>query len=139
MNKKGRRSFGYIRKLPSGRFQASYVGPDGKRYFAPGSYKTAKDANEWVSKRHSEIQREVWEPPVSDRADTQRNTEVVSEASLDSVLETFLATRLTRGAKPLRENTKDLYRRLTNSALSDFKGVPLTSIDSQRVFDFTCV
>jgi hypothetical protein len=78
MNKKGRRSFGYIRKLPSGRFQASYVGADGRRYFAPGSYKTARDANDWLSKRHSEIQREVWEPPTLGRVDSQITTEIES-------------------------------------------------------------
>jgi hypothetical protein len=32
MNKKGRRSFGYIRKLPSKLHQASHVGLDGPRY-----------------------------------------------------------------------------------------------------------
>jgi integrase len=136
MNKKGRRSFGYIRKLPSGRFQASYVGADGRRYFAPGSYKTARDANDWLSKRHSEIQREVWEPPTLGRVDSQITTEIESAATLDSVIEKFLATRLTKGAKPLRENTKDLYRRLTNSALRDFKELPLASIDSQMVEDW---
>ena len=37
-NKKGRRRFGYIRKLPSGRFQASYLTPDGQRQFAPDTF-----------------------------------------------------------------------------------------------------
>jgi integrase len=32
--KQGHRGFGYVRKLPSKRFQASYLGPDGLRHLA---------------------------------------------------------------------------------------------------------
>ncbi|APA99802.1 hypothetical protein NS506_05759 [Nocardia seriolae] len=35
-----RRDFGRIRKLPSGRFQAAYVGPDLPLYKAPHTYDT---------------------------------------------------------------------------------------------------
>jgi hypothetical protein len=34
-NKPGHRRFGNVRKLPSGRFQVSYLGPDGQRRYAP--------------------------------------------------------------------------------------------------------
>ncbi|HCM51211.1 MAG TPA: site-specific integrase, partial [Microbacterium sp.] len=43
-NRKRRESFGAIRKLPSGRYQASYVGPDGERYTAPSTFTAIEDA-----------------------------------------------------------------------------------------------
>jgi hypothetical protein len=33
-----RRSFGYIRRLPSKRYQASYIGPDLARHAAPDTF-----------------------------------------------------------------------------------------------------
>ena len=38
MSKATRASWGKVRKLPSGRYQASYVGPDGQRYPGPMTY-----------------------------------------------------------------------------------------------------
>jgi predicted transcriptional regulator len=35
-----RREFGTTRKLPSGRWQARYIGPDGQRYTAPETFDT---------------------------------------------------------------------------------------------------
>ncbi|MCX6495149.1 MAG: DpnII family type II restriction endonuclease [Actinobacteria bacterium] len=84
MNKAGKRSFGYIRKLPSGRFQASYVGPDGKRYFGPGSYRARKDANEWISKRQVEIQSETWIVPKSLKASEKIESVASSSETLAS-------------------------------------------------------
>jgi integrase len=135
MNKKGRRSFGYIRKLPSGRFQASYVGPNGKRYFAPSSYRAIRDANQWLATRQVEIERDKWEEPQFSARNSARSAESPIE-SLETVFEDFLSSRLTRGALPLRENTKDLYRRLLRAVLSEFRYVPLTSITKQQVSDW---
>jgi len=39
-NSKGRRPFGTIRKLPSGRYQARYWGPDGVRRAADDTFAT---------------------------------------------------------------------------------------------------
>ena len=40
----GRRGFGAIRRLPSGRFQAGYVGPDMVRHKAATTFETREDA-----------------------------------------------------------------------------------------------
>jgi hypothetical protein len=37
-NKPGHRRFGNIRRLPSGRYQASYLGPDGRRRYAAETF-----------------------------------------------------------------------------------------------------
>lgn len=45
----GRRTFGSIRCLPSGRFQARYPGSDGVRRAAPYTFTTRSDARHWLS------------------------------------------------------------------------------------------
>jgi integrase len=44
-----RRRFGKLRKLPSGRWQASYVGQDGLRHVAPDTFRTKTDADRWLA------------------------------------------------------------------------------------------
>lgn len=58
-----RRSFGKIRELPSGRYQASYVGPDARRYTAPRTYDAKQDAEGWVAAESRLIQLGEWKPP----------------------------------------------------------------------------
>lgn len=43
-----RREFGYIRKLPSGRYQASYIGPDMRRYNGPVTFEAKDLAIVWL-------------------------------------------------------------------------------------------
>lgn len=62
-NRRGRRAgFGNIRKLPSGRFQARYTGPDEQTHKAPFTFDTKGDAEVWLSTRRAEIVRETWVP-----------------------------------------------------------------------------
>ncbi len=51
----GRRGFGAIRRLPSKRYQAHYVGPDTVKHYAPVTYQTREDAEAWLAARRSEI------------------------------------------------------------------------------------
>lgn len=70
----GKRQFGNVRKLPSGRFQARYTGPDGHMYAARGenggalTFQTRGDAQDWLSLRRSEILRDEWLPPTAPKA-----------------------------------------------------------------------
>jgi integrase len=59
-----RRYFGNIRKLPSGRYQASYKGPDGKRHTAPSTFDSRAYADAWLARVHGDIQRGQWQPPI---------------------------------------------------------------------------
>jgi integrase len=65
------RYFGNVRKLPSGRYQARYIGPDGQRRPAqradggPLTFDTRSDAEAWLALRHSEILRDEWLPPAA--------------------------------------------------------------------------
>jgi len=62
-NKKGRRRFGYVRKLPSGRYQASYLTPNGQRHFAPETFERKGDANQWLVVVEGELLRGEWIDP----------------------------------------------------------------------------
>ncbi|HEX5117125.1 MAG TPA: site-specific integrase [Pseudonocardiaceae bacterium] len=66
-NNKGRkRRFGSIRKTSLGEFQASYLGPDGRRHFAPHRFKRDRDADRWLVQVESLIVSGDWTDP--DRA-----------------------------------------------------------------------
>jgi integrase len=64
-----RRRFGNSRKLPSGRYQASYYHPDsGERIVAPQTYATAADARAWLSTVEADLARgELLDPRLSRR------------------------------------------------------------------------
>lgn len=62
-NSKGtRRRFGNVRKLPSGRFQASYTGPDRRRHTAPVTFQTKGDATTWLDLESAKITEHRWRP-----------------------------------------------------------------------------
>ncbi|WP_204080755.1 tyrosine-type recombinase/integrase [Mycobacterium riyadhense] len=55
-----RRQFGQLRQLPSGRWQAAYTGPDGKRHKAPRTYATDDDAIGWLNIERRKIELGTW-------------------------------------------------------------------------------
>jgi hypothetical protein len=76
-NGKGRqRRFGSIRRLPSGRYQARYPGPDGVRRAAGDTFATKTEAQDWLTLKEAEILEGDWidpeaaEVPVPDYAAT---------------------------------------------------------------------
>ncbi|WP_431930711.1 tyrosine-type recombinase/integrase [Nonomuraea jabiensis] len=62
-NKPNHRRFGNIRQLPSGRYQASYLGPDGRRHNAPETYERKGDAERALSLIEAEIVKGDWIDP----------------------------------------------------------------------------
>ena len=67
-----RRDFGKIRKLPSGRYHGSYVGPDGHRHNAPATFGTKTDANGWLRGQQTDIARGTWGKPAPARREVPR-------------------------------------------------------------------
>ena len=55
-----RRRFGRVRKLPSGKYQASFVGPYGNRQNAPDTFLTKTDASRWLFKVEADLSRGTW-------------------------------------------------------------------------------
>ena len=100
-----RRSFGAIRRLPSKRYQASYIGPDLARHVAPQTFDARTDAEGWLARERRLSETEDWTPP-AERASGRRSGLVMR----DYVLEAMTRRRI-RG-EPLRPRTLKLYEGL---------------------------
>ena len=61
--KPGIRGWGHIKKLPSGRYRASYVGPDVLRHPPPTTFTKKMDAEEWLAAQRRLIEQGKWLPP----------------------------------------------------------------------------
>ena len=84
----GHRGWGWIRKRPSGRFQASFLGPGNgpnrKRYFAPTTFSNRMRAERWLANERDLIERaaesgELWLTPAQRAAKAAVVAESLSE------------------------------------------------------------
>ncbi|MGQ4490506.1 tyrosine-type recombinase/integrase [Streptomyces sp. SAS_281] len=116
-NKKGkRRTFGAVRKLPSGRYQARYPGPDGVMRPAPDTFTTSRDADDWLAEKRTEIRRGDWQDPDAGAVDFR-------EYALLWVKE-----------RRLSQTTEELYHRLLRlHILPALEGLDLDQITAPRV------
>ena len=65
-NSKGdKRSFGSLRRLRSGRWQARYTGPDSAEHKAATTYTAKIDAEGWIAAERRLIERGEWTPPAT--------------------------------------------------------------------------
>lgn len=69
------RSFGNVRRLPSGRWQARYLGPDGIRRQAPHTFDTKTAAARWLRLTESELHRGEWTDPERARVTVEQYAE----------------------------------------------------------------
>ena len=109
-----RRSWGKIRRLPSGRFQASYIGPDHQRHKAPKPFARRGDAEGWLHAEELLIDRAEWTPPVL------RAPKLVRLDTVSDYAEKIITRRMTRARKPLRATTADNYRKLIRLAVDPY-------------------
>ncbi|MFI2370365.1 tyrosine-type recombinase/integrase [Streptomyces sp. NPDC018833] len=116
-NKKGtRRRFGAVRQYRSGRWTASYRGPDGQEFRAPETFETKKDAEVWLSQIEADLPRGNWQDPDAGAVNFK-------EYALQWVEE--------RG---LSATTDELYHRLLRlHLLPTFEGLDLDEITAPRV------
>ncbi|MER6552609.1 MULTISPECIES: tyrosine-type recombinase/integrase [Streptomyces] len=111
-----KRSFGRVRKLPSGRYQARYLGADGIDRPAPETFRTKRDADDWLAERQAELRSGDWSDPDAGRID------------FGSYAATWIAERSIGGS------TADLYRSLLRNHLyPTFGRVAVADITSARV------
>ena len=59
----GRRAWGTVRRLPSGRYQARYPDASGKQVSAPHTFATKADGNRWLAKAQTEMDSGRWANP----------------------------------------------------------------------------
>lgn len=63
-----RRQFGKVVRQRSGRYQASFIGPDGRRQYAPQTFTRKADASRWLAKAESDLSRGTWRNEALGRA-----------------------------------------------------------------------
>jgi hypothetical protein len=111
--RQGRRRFGAIRRLPSGRYQVRYRTADGRDVTAPMMFATKADAGRYLAKVEADLLRGEWADPRLGRT-------------------TFgeWADRWLESTVNLRANTKAGYRTILRQYLRPaFQSYPLASID----------
>lgn len=112
-----RRRYGTVRRLASGRFQASYVGPDGQRRNAPETFATKGDAGRWLTMTESAMIRGTWTDPERGKVSLQE-----------------YGKRWIEQRPGLRPRTVDLYRWLFGRYLRPQLGrARLIDLDPQQV------
>ncbi|MDV8021018.1 site-specific integrase [Rhodococcus sp. IEGM 1330] len=121
---KTQRGFGRLRQFRSGRWKASYTGPDGRLYDAPATFAAKIDAEAWLVDRRREIDRELWSPPVEGapaKAAARRMT-------FREYAEQWLAHR------DVKPRTREHYRKLLDAhVLPGLGTLPLVSITPDDV------
>lgn len=107
-----RKSFSYLRRLPSGNVQASYVGPDGQRHAAPSTFVDEGYAQGWLADERRLISDGRWTPPA------MRQAEQIDQAAREDAMvtvnqwiEVVIERRRTRPHRPLSPTTVDLHRK----------------------------
>ncbi|QPP07567.1 tyrosine-type recombinase/integrase [Streptomyces bathyalis] len=104
--RKSRRNFGRIRKLPSGRYQARYPGPDGILRPADRTFATTTDADRWLNKKRIEIEEGRWLDP----------------AEGQTTVRDWAARWLAAVSPQLKHKTQASYRSLINSQINPALG-----------------
>ena len=97
----GKRRFGRVRELPSGRWQARYKGPDGIDRPAPQTFDSKTSAERWLTLTEAEIIQDDWIDPDAGR-----------------VLFGRYASDWIEERPDLRSKTTELYRYLLRRHLS---------------------
>jgi integrase len=111
-----KRRFGRVRKLPSGRWQARYPGPDGADRPADETFETKTSAEVWLTLKEAEILRGDWIDP--------KGGEVL--------VETYAATWIDE--RDLRPRTIRLYRYLLKAhVVPHFKEINIGDVKSARI------
>ncbi|UAL31243.1 site-specific integrase [Nocardioides rotundus] len=109
-----------IRHLPSKKFQARLLTPDGKQ--TSKSFQTETDAKAWLGAQRSEISKGTWSPK-----------KAKTVLSFSDYAERWLKNRKVRG-KPLADRTRAGYRDLLDRfILPEFGPRPVHTIDRDDV------
>ena len=130
---RSRRGFGAIRRLPSKRWQASYIGPDEARHTAPATFATKMEAEGWLLSERRGIDGGTWTPPKAEQ------TDAVPAVSGDEADVTPLPTlaewsRQWLSRRELRATTRDGYERLlANHILPSLGALPLDDLSRARL------
>lgn len=126
--RKQRESFGAVRKLPSGRVQASYTGPDGVRHLAPHTFDGLTDARAWLATQRAKIVEGKWQS-----ADAARTVAGKRTGTFGEYARAWLDTRTNRRGEALKPRTRAEYERLLSTCLAPLVDYRLNAITPEVV------
>jgi hypothetical protein len=106
-SRRSRRAFGTVERLPSGRFRARVIGPDGRYVSAPATFPSRTDAARWVDVQHADLVRGTWQAPVKPSA----------SPSVAAYVARWIEEHPTA-----RDSTKELYRGLLRTCIAPTLG-----------------
>jgi integrase len=115
-----KRGFGSVRRLPSGRWQARYTGPDGRGYTArtedggPLTFSTRQAAARYLARTDAAIQAGKWVSPDAPRR--------AAPVTLAAYTETWMATR------DLSPSTRRTYASILGHILPELGAAELPTI-----------
>ena len=119
--RKQREPFGRIRKLPSGRYQAGYIGPDLALHNGLSTFETLMDARAWLAAERRHIEAGTWIAP-------RARNRATKPATLKPFANAWLKDR------QLKPRTVAFYRSLLDQKiLPELGDVPLKDITSLTV------
>lgn len=140
-----RNSFGSVRKLPSGAFQARY-----KRHEiwhkAPATFRAKTEALNWLAGERKSIADETWLPPAV--REQNRLSALVKQADEDKRIAAenkrasiifgtyardWINTRTNKHGQPLASRTREEYERYLEDRLDEFVDKPLSGITPTEV------
>ncbi len=118
----GKAATGSLRKLPSGRWQARFTGPDGVRRPAPVTFQTKRDAQAWLAGQQADVSRSRWAPRAATVA-----------VAFEDYAARWLDRRRVKG-RPLAARTLAGYQDLLDRfLLPTFASSPVHTIEREQV------
>lgn len=128
----GKRGFGQITRLPSGRYRARYTGPDTSLHNAPATFDTKLDAEAWLTDERRLISAGGWTSP-ADRRTAASAARAAQVPTFADYADLWIGQRRVKG-NPLAPRTRDHYRQLLDDYLSPaFGALPLNAITPSAV------
>lgn len=116
-NKTGHRRFGNVRRLPSGRYQARYLAPDGRMRSHPDTFERKGDAERVLTLIEAQMIHGDWTDPQG------------AKVRLNEYANDWITQRA-----GLRPRTADLYRWLVAKHVTPYIGnLPIGKLTTQAI------
>ena len=119
-----RRSFGAVQRQRSGRWRASYTGPDGHRHSGPVTWTHRTDAEAWLAAERRILESGDWTPPADRSCAETAAGQLLADYAIAAI-----QRRATRTRNPLRPSTQAHYEQLLHHSILPALGdLPIASI-----------